>query len=68
MLLLETTDAFELNIKFSMLESQGLKVVKMNQQDSNYLSIGSVSVFVHRDDYMKATYLLENPADEGSDS
>ncbi len=68
MQLIETRDAFELNIKFGMLKSQGLRVVKLNQQDSNYLSIGSVIIYVHRDDYMKATYLLENPADEGSDS
>jgi len=58
------TDRFNAEILLGMLLSNDIRAVKLNQQDSAYLNIGSIELFVHRDDFVKATFLIENPNEE----
>lgn len=58
--LLTSSSRFKADIVIGMLESNGLRAVKLDQKDSAHIHIGSIEIFVHREDYIKANYLIEN--------
>lgn len=59
--LLDSSDRFQVEVILQMLKSHDLRAVKLDKQDSAYLSIGSIEIYVHRDDIIKAKFLIDNP-------
>ena len=44
----------------SYLEENGIKAVILNQQDSSYLSLGDIIIYVSKSHLVKAKWLLDN--------
>ncbi len=55
---LQLTDPIKAEILKSMLETEDIKCVIINKQDSAYPSIGVVQLFVEKDNAIKAKHLL----------
>ncbi len=48
----------------SLLIEHGIEAVLLDQQDSFYLSIGEVHLYVNRDDAMKARNIIDKVQEE----
>jgi hypothetical protein len=59
-----SSDIMYMELRLSKLLADGLRAVIMNRKDSAYNAFGSVEIFVHRDDFMKAKHLLEDKQEE----
>lgn len=55
-----TNKAFEAEIIKSMMEEEGIEVVLLNKQDSSYLVIGEIEIYVNAVDVIRAKYLINN--------
>jgi len=49
----------KMEIMKSMLESNGIPCIAMNQRDSSYLSFGDVTLYVKNTDYIRARGLID---------
>jgi len=54
-----STDDMYMNIRLSRLLDSGIRAVIMNKKDTSYNAFGFIELHVHRDDFLKAKYLLE---------
>lgn len=64
--LMDLTDPLRATILIGMLQANGLRALNLDQIDTAYQSFGNITIYVHREDIVKARYLIENPSDEGS--
>jgi hypothetical protein len=55
----DTTQSYQAEIARDILENSGIKTVILNQADSSYLTFGSISVYVNRNDELQASELLK---------
>ena len=54
----QLTDSIKSEILKSMLETEGIKCVIVNKQDSAYPTIGHIQLFVEKDNVIQAKHLL----------
>ena len=54
-----TSDPLESRIFVSLLGENGIECFEMNKQDSAYVSIGEIELFVAEDDVEEAKELIE---------
>ncbi|MDA0973299.1 MAG: hypothetical protein O2867_06140 [Bacteroidetes bacterium] len=59
-----SADTMYIQLRMSMLQSAGLRAVILNRKDSVYNAFGTVELYVHRDDFLKAKHLLETDEEE----
>lgn len=52
-------DSIYMELRLSKLLDAELRAVIMNRKDSTYNAFGSVEIYVHRDDFMKAKHILD---------
>lgn len=55
-----TTDIFQAQLLKEKLEAMNIPCVVMNQQDSAYISIGEVELYVQEDNFLKALNNIQN--------
>lgn len=55
-----TTDSLESGIFVSLLGEHGIESFVMNKQDSAYVSIGDIELFVAEEDVEKARKLIDD--------
>ncbi len=56
------SDTFEPKVEMlkQQLENEGIAALTLNQKDSAHIHIGTVDLFVKRDDVIKAKHLLDS--------
>jgi hypothetical protein len=59
-----SSDAIYMQMRLSVLQSAGIRSVILNKKDSVYNTFGSVELYVHRDDFIKAKHLLDSEEEE----
>jgi hypothetical protein len=59
-----SSDTIYIQMRLSMLQSAGIRSVILNKKDSVYNTFGSVELYVHRDDFIKAKHLLDSEEEE----
>jgi hypothetical protein len=58
-LLISDTDAIRINLLHARLESEGIKSIVLNKQDSSY-AFGSVELYVRKEEFIKARFIMDD--------
>lgn len=57
-MLFSSSDQLKVEIVAGMLTANDINVLKMNKQDSAHVHIGDLALYVHRDQLVRAKYLI----------
>lgn len=60
-LVFSTSELYLAKIMKLKLESEGISTFLINKRDSSFNSFGQVELYVHRDDVIRAKYIIETP-------
>ena len=63
-LLTMSQDQHGIQILKSLLESNQIPAIILNKQDSAYLAFGDIELYVPREKFVKARYLIDKNQDE----
>jgi len=63
-LLLASGEQHQIQIFKSMLESNQIPAIILNKQDSAYLAFGDIELYVPRDKFVQARYLIDRSSND----
>ena len=58
-----TTDMFQAQLFKEKIEASDIRCVLMNQQDSAYVSIGEIELYVQENNFLKALNIIQDSGD-----